>query len=136
MTESIAEQIARHEGLRLTPYRCTAGKLTIGYGRNLDDRGIREEEARIMLQNDIAEVKTALKSHLPWFAASPETVQRVLINMGFNLGVPGLLAFRRFLAYLEVEQYGPAADEMKDSRWYTQVPNRANELIGLIRGLA
>ena len=36
----IKEQLVRHEGLRLKPYRCTAGKLTIGIGRNLDGRSI------------------------------------------------------------------------------------------------
>ena len=136
MTETLFEQIARHEGLRLTPYRCTAGKLTIGYGRNLDDRGIREEEARVMLSNDIAEARAALRSHLPWFATAHSTVQDVLINMGINLGTAGLLKFRRTLAYLAAEQYKAAADEMLDSLWARQVPNRAKELSGLIRGLA
>jgi lysozyme len=136
LTETLFAQIARHEGLRLTPYRCTAGKLTIGYGRNLDDRGIREEEARVMLSNDIAEVRAVLRSHLVWFAAAHSTVQDVLVNMGINLGTAGLLKFRRTLAYLEAEQYNSAADEMLDSLWARQVPNRAKELADLIRGLA
>lgn len=136
MSETLFTQIARHEGLRLTPYRCTAGKLTIGYGRNLDDRGIREEEARVMLANDIAEVRATLRSHLPWVATAHNTVQDVLVNMGINLGAAGLLKFKRALAYLEAEQYKAAADEMMDSLWATQVPNRAKELADMIRGLA
>jgi len=136
LTETLFTQIARHEGLRLTPYRCTAGKLTIGYGRNLDDRGIREEEARVMLQNDISEVIAVLRSHLPWFAAAHNAVQWVLVNMGINLGTSGLLKFKRTLAYLEAEQYNSAADEMLDSLWAKQVPNRAKELSDMIRGLA
>jgi len=136
LTETLFEQISRHEGLRLVPYRCTAGKLTIGYGRNLDDRGIREEEARVMLANDIAEVRAVLCLYLAWFATTHNTVQDVLVNMGINLGTSGLLKFKRTLAYLEAEQYNSAADEMLDSLWAKQVPNRAKELSDMIRGLA
>ena len=57
MTEAlmnrIKAQLVRHEGLRLKPYRCTAGKLTIGIGRNLDDCGISQTEAYLLLENDI-----------------------------------------------------------------------------------
>jgi lysozyme len=57
MTETlmnrIKAQLVRYEGLRLKPYRCTAGKLTIGIGRNLDDCGISQTEAYVLLENDI-----------------------------------------------------------------------------------
>ena len=52
MTELI-EQLKRHEGIKLTPYKCTSDKLTIGVGRNLEDVGISEQEAEMLLQNDI-----------------------------------------------------------------------------------
>ncbi|MDY0127369.1 MAG: hypothetical protein RBR69_04500 [Candidatus Cloacimonadaceae bacterium] len=45
LMDRIKEQLVRHEGLRLKPYRCTAGKLTIGIGRNLNDCGITQSEA-------------------------------------------------------------------------------------------
>ena len=50
LLERIKEQLVRHEGLRLKPYRSSAGKLTIGIGRNLDDRGIRQKEAQATLK--------------------------------------------------------------------------------------
>ncbi len=57
MTEAlmnrIKAQLIRHKGLKLKPYRCTAGKLTIGVGRNLDDCGISQTEAYVLLENDI-----------------------------------------------------------------------------------
>ena len=53
LLERIKEQLVRHEGLRLKPYRCSAGKLTIGIGRNLDDCGISQSETYVMLINDI-----------------------------------------------------------------------------------
>jgi hypothetical protein len=54
----LQKQLIRHEALRLKPYRCSADKLTIGIGRNLDDVGITEEEAYFLLGNDISRVIT------------------------------------------------------------------------------
>ena len=61
------EMLIRHEGLRLKPYRDTVGKLTVGVGRNLDDVGITREEALMLLNNDIAEVRREVKRAFPWF---------------------------------------------------------------------
>ena len=66
MLEKLKEQLIRHEGLRLKPYRCTANKLTIGVGRNLDDVGISEDEALILLENDIIKVQRQAEN-FPWF---------------------------------------------------------------------
>ena len=65
--ETLIEQLMRHEGFRTKPYRCSAGKLTIGYGRNLDDKGITKAEAFMMLKNDIEEAYLDLIGELPWF---------------------------------------------------------------------
>ena len=56
--------LQRHEGLRLKPYKCTAGKLSIGYGRNLDDMGISEVEAMVMLRHDIEQCYQELRNVL------------------------------------------------------------------------
>ena len=58
-------QLVRHEGLRLKPYRCTAGKLTIGVGRNLEDKGISQQEAYELLENDIRECEVQLLTEIP-----------------------------------------------------------------------
>jgi lysozyme len=60
---SVIDLIKTHEGLRLNVYQCTAGKNTIGYGRNLDDNGISKDEADFMLRNDVKEttVMNAIK---------------------------------------------------------------------------
>ncbi len=135
MPESLIEQLQRHEGLRLKPYRCTAGKLTIGYGRNLDDVGITLDEARAMLLADVAKVEAEL-GRLEWFDDLPLKAQDVLVNMGFNLGVPGLLKFVNFLGSLRAGNYTDAADHMLASKWAKQVGSRATELAAIIRGLA
>ena len=129
----LIEQIKRHEGLRLKVYRCPAGKLTIGYGRNLEDNGISEEEADYLLINDLHFVEESLARRLAFWENMPKGVQQVLINMGFQLGINGLMAFRRTLALLDAGNYGAAADEMLNSRWAKQTPGRAKELAQIVR---
>ena len=53
----LKDMLIRHEGLKLKPYLCTAGKLTIGVGRNIQDRGITYQEAMMLLENDIRLIK-------------------------------------------------------------------------------
>jgi lysozyme len=122
------EQLIQHEGLRLKPYRCSAGKLTIGIGRNIEDVGITEEEALVLLGNDIARVISDLDRNVPTFSGLDEIRKRVLVDMCFNLGISRLMKFRRMLAALEVSDYAQAAVEMMDSRWARQVGSRAERL--------
>lgn len=121
------------EGLRLKPYRCPAGKLTIGVGRNLTDKGISKAEAYIMLQNDMDEVEDALDRILPWWRGLSEGRQQALLNMCFNLGINGLLGFRRMLAALQGGDYMAAADEMLASKWAAQVGDRAQRIAKMTR---
>jgi len=132
MKELIA-MLKRHEGLMLKPYRCTAEKLTIGYGRNLEDRGITEKEAEFLLINDINDVRELLETYILYFNEKPEMTQNVLINMGFQLGVGGLLKFRKMLKAIEKKDYQVAADEMLNSNWARQTPERAKELAKIMR---
>lgn len=127
------EQIKRHEGLSLKPYRCTSGKLTIGYGRNLEDNGISLSEANGMLIEDVCSVSIDLRSRISWFERLNEARQGVLINMAFNLGVAGLLKFKKMLSCAEAGDFDSAADEMLDSRWAKQVGKRADELARQMR---
>lgn len=130
---SLERQLAKHEGLRLKPYRCTAGKLTIGYGRNLEDNGITKAEALTMLRNDIANVKAELE-RLGWWRRLDDTRQDVIANMAFNIGLTRLLTFKRMIAAIEDADYTKAADEMMDSKWAAQVGSRAVELARKMKG--
>ena len=132
----VAEQLLVDEGLRLKPYRCTAGKLTIGVGRNLEDKGISAAEALGLLDNDIDEFWKELTSLLPWVLTAPEAVQEVLLNMAFNLGVPGLLKFKETLRLLQSGGYSLAAQAMLDSKWAKQVGPRAERLSRRVKALA
>jgi len=123
----LIEMLKRHEGLRLKPYKCTAGKLSIGYGRNLEDMGISEVEAMVMLRNDIEQCYEEL-SVFSWFEDLDQVRQEALINMLYNLGLPTFLQFKKTLKFVAEGKYSQAAAEMLDSKWATQVGDRANEL--------
>ena len=120
--------IAKHEGLRLKPYKCTAGKLTIGYGRNLDDVGITEHEAETMLTSDIERVYRDLTVHYDWFKTLDEVRESVVVNMCFNLGLNRFNKFKKTIKYISEGDYEKAAAEMMDSKWANQVGKRAVEL--------
>ena len=126
--DEIKAQLMKHEGLRLKPYQCTAGKWTIGVGRNIEDRGITEEEAMHLLDNDIDECQEELDRIIPWWIEKPAYVQLVLINMMFNLGATRLLGFKKFLKAVEENNFDLASTEMLDSRWAKQVGQRSIEL--------
>lgn len=82
----------------------------------------------MLLANDVAVVEKALSLTLPWTDTLDPVRRAVLVNMGFNLGVGGLLKFTRTLAALEEGDYAKAARLMLDSKWATQVGARARRL--------
>ncbi|USD30894.1 glycoside hydrolase family protein [Pseudoalteromonas sp. SCSIO 43201] len=123
----LVEQIKKHEGYKRHPYYCTGGKLTIGYGRNLDDVGLDEEEAEQLLAKDVREAKAGVMRRIDTSKCN-EARLAVLVNMAFNLGLDGLIAFKKMIRHIENGNYELASIEMLDSRWAKQVPNRANEL--------
>ncbi len=130
----IKAQLVRHEGLRLKPYRCTAGKLTIGIGRNLEDRGISQKEAYAMLERDILDFEQQLLNEIPdVYNGLDEVRQSVLLNMCFNLGIKGLLEFKNTLAFIDAGDWERAANGMLASKWAKQVGKRAIELSELMR---
>jgi len=127
--------LERHEGLRLKPYRCPAGKLTIGVGRNLEDAGISREEAYFLLNNDIYRALAIAQEFLGrevWEKLSAPR-QEVLVNMAFNLGAGGLAKFKRMRQAIIAGDYEKAAREMLDSNWARQVGSRATELAQIMR---
>jgi lysozyme len=134
LMDRIKEQLVRHEGLRLKPYRCTAGKLTIGIGRNLDDCGISQSEAYVMLINDIMNCEKQLQAKIPDIYNGLDEVRKsVLLNMCFNLGINGLLGFKNTLAFVKAGDWERAANNMLVSKWAKQVGRRAIELSELMR---
>ena len=130
---SLDADLVRDEGLKLKPYRCTAGKLTIGVGRNLDDVGITRDEAMVMLWNDIARVKADATHAFPWFARLDPVRQDVVLNMIFNLGINRFSQFHQTIKCIEAFDYAGAADRMLQSLWAKQVGQRAVRLSNQMR---
>lgn len=129
---SIEEQLIMHEGLRTKPYKCTANKITIGVGRNLENRGITKQEALYMLENDIKSIEKNLKEY-SWYRDLDKVRQKVIIDMCFNVGLYGLLSFNNMIQAIRDKDYHKASEEMENSRWYRQVGNRAKRLCKMMK---
>ena len=115
------------EAERLLPYRCSEGYLTIGVGRNLDDRGITQEESRFLLKTDM-EIVLKEAATLDYWDELNDARKLVIADMIFNLGLSRFIRFVKFAAALRIHDYTLAAHEMMDSRWATQVGRRAIKL--------
>jgi len=132
--KKLEEQLMIDEGVKYHPYKDSVGKLTIGIGRNLDDKGLSMLELLYLLDNDIKGVFEDLDRELPWWREKSNNRQRALANMCFNLGIGGLGTFKNMLAALILGDYKRAADEALDSKWAKQVGDRAIRIANLIRG--
>lgn len=138
MSDRLKKLTKEFEGCRLKPYKCPAGKLTIGYGRNLDDVGISQAEADMMFERDFAKAEADVRDICKEFGINVDDLieQRfyVLTDMCFNLGKDGLKKFKKLFSALKKGLYDDAANAMLDSLWAKQVGNRATKLAVLMRG--
>ncbi len=131
---NLQEYVKRNEGLRTKPYKCSAGKNTIGYGRNLDDKGINEYEAELMFGRDINEAIDDVRSVIENYETLSINRQIVLIDMVFNLGIIRFSKFKNMIREIHGENWNAAGYEIKNSDYYKQVPNRAKRNIELMIG--
>ncbi|HOV16355.1 MAG TPA: glycoside hydrolase family protein [Candidatus Cloacimonadota bacterium] len=132
--QQVKDQLLRQEGLKLKPYRCPAGKLTIVVGRNLEDIGITQKETYNLLENDILRCESGLIDELPKvYSGLNDNRKSVLLNMCFNLGVTGLLGFKHTLTFIGAGDFERAANGMLASKWAKQVGRRAIGLSELMR---
>lgn len=130
MRAKIIQQLIAHEGEVLKPYKCPAGKTTIGVGRNIEDNGIRREESRYMLTNDITECILDLQRIFQGWASFSDNRKIALTDMRFNLGPTRFRTFRRMIAAIHARDWTLAAKEAQDSRWATQVQSqRVNTIL-------
>ncbi|TNF08546.1 MAG: lysozyme [Gammaproteobacteria bacterium] len=137
MSDSIRlakDLIEKHEGRRSLAYEDHLGVLTIGVGRNLESKGLSDNEIDILLINDIVECFDDLSS-FKWFADATDTQQAAFMDWRFQLGAAGIRKFKNTIRCLESGEYNQAGIEMLDSIWAKQTPNRAKEISRLVRGL-
>ena len=128
MNDKLRALLIKHEGLRLKPYTDTVGKLTIGIGRNLDDRGITNDEAFYLFFNDVDIAVLDLMRIFPDFSGWTENRRNALIDACFNLGITRFLGFKKMIAAIKVDDWTTAANEMRHSKWAEQLPSRVAEL--------
>ena len=122
----LRKYIIKNEGFRKHPYRCTAGKLTIGYGRNLDDTGISRDEASYLLDRDLMTIN--LKLHkIKEYKTLDNRRQAVIIDMTYNMGYRGIVGFKKMWKAIKDKNYELAADEIIRSRYAQQLKNRASD---------
>lgn len=124
----ITDLLKLHEGYSRYPYLDSRGIQTIGIGRNLQAKGISEEEAEYLLGNDITEAIDQLKQKVHCWDGLSLVRKAVLVDMTVNLGIGGFLKFRRMIAALYNKDYEQAAKEMINSLWREQVKARAYRL--------
>jgi len=134
--DKLIKMLKIHEGVETHAYKCSASKITIGVGRNIDPEGgigLSEDEIDYLLQNDIDRITTELDFEYGWFSELNEARKDAMVDISFNLGQTRLRKFQKALTAMAKSDWDTAADEFMDSRWSKQVGNRAKELTRIIR---
>jgi lysozyme len=136
--DQLRKQLERHEGRVNHAYQDHLGFWTIGIGRLIDQRrngGLSDDEVEYLFNNDLERIEHQLRRQLHWFPDTPDTIKQVLCNMAFQLGVAGLMRFRRMLAAIKHRDWTAASIEALDSNWARQTPTRAAEIAAMIRSV-
>jgi len=143
--ERLRLELEDDEGVKYELYNDHLGYLTFGVGHLVkkDDPehgmpvGTPVDEGRVSeaFEQDIDTVMDDCCKLYVDFKGLPEEAQRIIANMMFNLGYPRLSAFKGMRSGVEARDWERAADEMVDSRWYNQVPNRAERLVTRMRNI-
>lgn len=137
--------LKRHEGFRHRKYKDTLGHWTIGYGHKIlptenFDTGITKQQGETMLREDaqdawVSAMKLMHRNGVKLTPTNREQLMRVIPNMVFQMDTRGVSKFKNMWTALAVGDYNKAADEMLDSRWHKQTPNRSKELANIIRSI-
>lgn len=135
---NLVDRIAKDEGFASHAYTCPSGRLTIGYGRNIDPnggRGISEMEARLLLLHDVNECYDDLCElfGVEFWTKLDQVRRNALINMRFNLGPAGFREFHNMIESVKRREWGLAARHALDSLWSAQVGRRAQRIAEELR---
>lgn len=129
----LKKHIKESEGYRQFPYKCPAGKLTIGYGFNIEDTGLSVEECEAVLEIRIKKTTEELKTFYPHFDLLDDARQFVLIDMCYNMGINRLGKFFNMWNAIKLANFHVASIEMEESSWYNQVGDRAKKLVEIMK---
>jgi len=144
--DQLREELAEDEGCKFEIYLDHLGLPTFGIGALIKDGDpecgqpvgtpVDEERVRQRFSLDIAVTIEDCKVLYDDFDDLPEECQLVIANMMFNMGRPRLSKFKGMKAGVDARDWNKAAEEMVDSRWHDQVPNRAKRLVKRMRALS
>ena len=133
MNKDLIDSIKQHEGYRSKVYKDSLGIDTIGYGFAIKDLELDEDICDIILDRKIKELATRVNRTFSWYRYMPQTIRDVVMNMCYQLGVGGFSKFRKTISFLQNKQFHDASEEMLDSLWARQTPNRAKELSNRVK---
>jgi lysozyme len=135
---NLTKMLRRHEGVETHAYKCsgTPPKITVGVGRNIDPDGglgLSDDEIEYLLENDIARCAKELGGAFDWFSGLSEARRDAMIDLAFNLGLTRLTGFKKALAAMADANYDLAAAEFMQSKYASQVKDRAIEICAMIK---
>ena len=144
--DRLREEIAEDEGCKYEIYLDHLGLPTTGIGHLItesdEEHGkpvgtvVEQERVKQLFNLDMAVTVDECKVLYPDFDDLPEECQHIIANMMFNMGRPRLSKFKDMKAAVDARDFRAAGAAMIDSRWYTQVPNRARRLVDRMRALS
>ena len=144
--EQLRKELEVDEGVKYEIYNDHLGYPTFGIGHLVRDTdpehgqeiGTPVSEDRVIeaFNKDVESVLNDCTILYGDFSKLPEEAQLIIANMMFNLGRPRLSKFKGMKAGVDAQDWNKAADEMIDSAWYKQVPNRAGRLVARMKALA
>jgi lysozyme len=129
--KQLLEILKKEEGFRSSAYQDHLGYWTIGYGTLIDARkggGITEKQAEYLLLSYVAAMCDEVTDALPWVHFLDHDRRTVLFAMAYQMGLRGLLSFRRTLDHVRHGRYTQAAKGMRSSKWARQTPGRAERM--------
>ena len=140
MTIYAIRHLTAEESLETEPYLDSLGFWTVGVGHLIDRRKggsipawitgfpLTKDEAEQLLHDDVEDIESELIDQLPWYLDLDQVRQTVFLSMAFQMGVRGLMGFKKALAHAKKKEYALSAAELFNSKWARQTRKRAGRL--------
>ena len=129
---NLKESIKKHEGYVGIVYKDSLGIDTIGYGFAIKDLELDKDICDIILERKLKDLESRIKLKFGWYPFMPKTIQDVVMEMCYQLGVTGFSKFVKTITYLKDKDFKNASIEMLDSKWAKQTPNRAKKMSKIV----
>tara|TARA_Y100000004_G_scaffold79196_1_gene89034 strand:+ start:216 stop:626 length:411 start_codon:yes stop_codon:yes gene_type:complete len=133
MNDKLIESIKQHEGYVGVVYKDSLGIDTIGYGFAIKDLELDRDICDMILERKVKDLQSMVNLKFTWYSYMPQEIKDVVMEMCYQLGVGGFSKFKKTIAYLQNKQFHDASQEMLDSLWAKQTPNRAKELSNRVK---